>query len=242
MTDKPITVDPATTDGWLNRFAAELRLRGADGAQTGEALAEVEAHVADSGQTPQEAFGDPRAYAESVLPRERALDRRPVIGAILVGVAGYLGAGGVLSAATSWGGEVPIRLGVPVAILVLAVTCWVIAQTFSTLVRSKNRAALPVALALALAVTVLAGVLLPQPVATLPAWVCAVAGLALLAGAASYLTMLVRKDPVEDPRTPLAPLSADEADLVAQRRVVEAMKRYRQRTGASLLQARRAVR
>ena len=144
------------------------RLRGADGAQTGEALAEVEAHVADSGQTPQEAFGDPRAYAESVLPRERALDRRSVIGAILVGVAGYLGAGGVLSAATSWGGEVPIRLGAPVAILVLAVTCWVIAQTFSALVRSKNRAALPVALALALAVTVLAGVLLPQPVATLP--------------------------------------------------------------------------
>ncbi|MBX6748877.1 MAG: hypothetical protein IRY85_04265 [Micromonosporaceae bacterium] len=52
-----------TSDGWREAFVVELRLREVPGPQIGEALAEVDAHCVDSGQTPAEAFGDPVDYA-----------------------------------------------------------------------------------------------------------------------------------------------------------------------------------
>ena len=52
-----------TRDAWRDAFVLELRLRDVPGPQIGDALAEVDAHCADSGQSPQEAFGDPVHYA-----------------------------------------------------------------------------------------------------------------------------------------------------------------------------------
>lgn len=54
-------------DPWRDNLVTELRLRGLPGRRIGEALAEVDAHCADSGQTPDDAFGEPKAYAESLL-------------------------------------------------------------------------------------------------------------------------------------------------------------------------------
>jgi hypothetical protein len=54
-------------DPWRDDLVTELRMRGLPGRRIGEALAEVDAHCADSGQTPDDAFGDPAAYAESLL-------------------------------------------------------------------------------------------------------------------------------------------------------------------------------
>lgn len=54
------------TNQWRDAFAVQLRLRNVPGARIGEALAEVDTHCADAGQSPQEAFGDPQAYAESL--------------------------------------------------------------------------------------------------------------------------------------------------------------------------------
>lgn len=52
-------------DEWREAFVAELRLRDVAGPHIGEALAEVDAHCADSGQAPDEAFGDPIRYART---------------------------------------------------------------------------------------------------------------------------------------------------------------------------------
>src|SRR5262245_36541409 len=59
-------VGKRSTDEWREAFVLQLRLRDVPGARIGEALAEVETHCADSGHSPLEAFGDPKAYAESL--------------------------------------------------------------------------------------------------------------------------------------------------------------------------------
>lgn len=52
---------------WLDELTMELRLQDASGKQIGDALATVEEFVADSGQSPDEAFGTPRSYASHLI-------------------------------------------------------------------------------------------------------------------------------------------------------------------------------
>ncbi len=65
-------------DPWRDALIAELRLREVPGDRIGEVLADVDAYCTDSGQTPVEAFGDPIAYAQSLIevhaPPRRAGD------------------------------------------------------------------------------------------------------------------------------------------------------------------------
>ncbi len=61
-------------DEWRDTFATQTRLHGLPGPVIGEALAEIDAHCADAGQTPAEAFGDPVDYAATL-----ARDLRPAI-------------------------------------------------------------------------------------------------------------------------------------------------------------------
>ena len=51
---------------WCDDFVLELRLRDVPGPVIGERLAEVEAHCAETGESPSEAFGDPTGYARQL--------------------------------------------------------------------------------------------------------------------------------------------------------------------------------
>lgn len=51
---------------WCDDFVIELRLRDVPGRVIGEHLGEVEAHCAETGGTPSEAFGDPTDYARQM--------------------------------------------------------------------------------------------------------------------------------------------------------------------------------
>ncbi|GIJ24229.1 hypothetical protein [Micromonospora lutea] len=51
---------------WCNDFVLELRMRDVPGPVIGERLGEVEAHCAEIGETPAEAFGDPTDYARQL--------------------------------------------------------------------------------------------------------------------------------------------------------------------------------
>lgn len=63
-------------EAYLSELAASLQARGADSARMSEAVAEVEVHLAESGEDPLEAFGPPDEYAERLLLREeRRADR-----------------------------------------------------------------------------------------------------------------------------------------------------------------------
>lgn len=87
---------------WRDTLVYHLRMDDIPGDRIGDILLEVESHLAETGETPQEAFGDPKAYAAS---RVTAADQRPDSDAniwILIGlsffgsmlyVAGALGAG-----------------------------------------------------------------------------------------------------------------------------------------------------
>ena len=100
---------PTATRRYTQSLTTWLQLREVDGQRIGEILAEVEAHVADSGEDPETAFGPARRYAEQfgTSPRRWGLTRRSLLVAALAGAGGWLLADGffalVLGGATALG-------------------------------------------------------------------------------------------------------------------------------------------
>lgn len=235
--------DVTTREGWLNEFAFQLRMRNADGRVTGEQLALVETHLNDSGESPLEAFGDPSAYAATVLPRQRTRPADILVPA-LAGVGSYLGCilllGGLVAlagGAATWA----LRLGDVVGVAVmLALVLW-LSFAFGWVL--KSRWGFAAWLVLAMLALVLPGVLLRRPLVELAAPVAAGLGALLVLVGAVTVAITMRRDPIRDPRqaAALAPLDAAEAGLVASGRPLEAMRDYRRRTGASLADAKAAV-
>ncbi|MGY1841430.1 MULTISPECIES: hypothetical protein [unclassified Modestobacter] len=55
-----------TEQSWRDDLLLRLRMRDVPGARIGEVLAEVQSHVAETGEHPREAFGPAREYADRV--------------------------------------------------------------------------------------------------------------------------------------------------------------------------------
>ena len=60
-----------TPDDYRSRLLLALRLHDIPGPRIAEALAEVDSHVAETGEDPADAFGSPRDYARQL---SRTLD------------------------------------------------------------------------------------------------------------------------------------------------------------------------
>lgn len=60
---------------WIDEFVVELRLRGVGGAAIGDAAAAAESHAAESGESLESAFGDPRPYARELEFRPDQMDQ-----------------------------------------------------------------------------------------------------------------------------------------------------------------------
>ncbi|MEV6711535.1 hypothetical protein AB0M48_05750 [Lentzea sp. NPDC051208] len=85
-----------TTHDYLTRFASVARGNGVPADVIGDKVAEIEAHVADSGEHPRDAFGDPVQYA-ATLQDQKWLPAVE-IGAFVAADLGLLGvAQGVLA-------------------------------------------------------------------------------------------------------------------------------------------------
>jgi len=103
-------------DPWRDNFVTTLRLRNISGSRIGDALAQVDEHCTDSGDTPEEAFGDPVAYgahvAELAQPVDLAWSLTP-LRAGLLGLAVLLAAPAFLSgvAGLARGGPAELRVG-----------------------------------------------------------------------------------------------------------------------------------
>lgn len=67
---------PSVERGWVEDFVLEQRLLGVPGDRIGDAIALIESHVLESGESVQEAFGDARAYARESAPADRAAEVR----------------------------------------------------------------------------------------------------------------------------------------------------------------------
>ncbi|GED09949.1 hypothetical protein [Cellulosimicrobium cellulans] len=194
-------VDPR----WAEALLLELRLQGVAGARIGAVLAEVDAHVVDSGETAQEAFGDPVAYARSLdLPEDPAQSSSSIgrtVAASAVQTVGMLGVLWTLRPALDGA-----ALVVPAGMLLVLVAAL---AGFVGLWRAGDRllrAALahPVLTVLGnmvvTAALVAVAVTLRAPVATLPAVpVLVAAALALVAGTVWGLREQSSGDPVVDP-------------------------------------------
>jgi hypothetical protein len=100
----------ASADRWQRDVALLLRLRGVDGTRIGDVLAEVDAHCADSGQTPQEAFGDPAGYAAS-LHLQTAKPTSWSTTVVLPVLALVIGVNLALGAVLHWSAGVAITVG-----------------------------------------------------------------------------------------------------------------------------------
>jgi len=100
----------AAPDRWQRDVALLLRHRGADGARIGDVLAEVEAHCADSGQTPREAFGEPADYAASLhLPTTKPTNWTTTVILPVLGLV--IGISLTLRAVLHWSSGVAISVG-----------------------------------------------------------------------------------------------------------------------------------
>lgn len=75
---------------WVDDFILEARLRDLPGAVIGDALAEVDAHVAESGEDAAATFGDAKKYAVSLAAAERPSPQSAAV-AVLPAVIQTLG-------------------------------------------------------------------------------------------------------------------------------------------------------
>lgn len=200
--DPPIdvTLAPHVDPSWVKNLMLELRLLGVSGQAVGAALSEVEAHVVDSGQDAQDAFGDPAAYARGLaLPvaPDQTTEATLLLGApVLAQVLGLvifapMSGSTVGTVAWSWG----FLVGTAVLITaIVALFAW-----SGSILRAGLRK--PVLAAIGASGVVLATPLLviafPVTAFFTPSWVGWFLGASLLT--AGTLVMLVRKSSGEDP-------------------------------------------
>ncbi len=193
-------------DEWRDAFVAELRLRGASGCQVGEALAEVDADCADSGQDPGEAFGDPVSYAAARFQASGTGDRKRIrilpaalkVGAVVAGVLGLLA--GVDSVGRHVPGTVTVGQLIPVALAPLLI--FVLLTVMRQPGNGSRRALLTAAFPVVVAAAVIPQFLWPRPCVQVPGPALLAAGLLLL-GLALWPATASRllADRVTDPRT-----------------------------------------
>lgn len=194
-------------DPWRDSLVTELRMREVPGNRIGEALAEVDAHCADSGQTPTEAFGDPIAYAQSLIAIHAPAPVGPVrrwwlptarAFATLAGVFGLLN--GVAGLADGGRGEV--TAGQVAGVALGTVLFPVVAAALFSPALFRRRPAWAAVVVVAPWVPAAPIVLWPTPIAHASGWVLLTAGLFLLAAAWwPVASDRLLADRIIDPRT-----------------------------------------
>jgi len=186
---------------WLDEMVLELRLLNVDGARIGDAAATVREHLADSGEGPEEAFGDPTEYARSLgweQPEPSGL--LAVVAANLLGLFGFMA---LVFAAGPASDNQPVEIsGFHLALAVaFLVGLPLIAFNLRAVVRLKAWQGGMIGAA-AFALLVAAGLLLGETVvASLPALPIALGGGLLLLGTTLWgqFSRHQSPDPVVDP-------------------------------------------
>lgn len=89
-TDSPAVTTPATKK-YVTDLQMWLQLRNVPGERIGEITAEVEAHMAESGESAAEAFGPARQYAKQFgVSGVRAYRARTVVTTLVAAVGGFI--------------------------------------------------------------------------------------------------------------------------------------------------------
>lgn len=187
--------DRSTNEGWLDELAFRLRMLDVDGRRTGAAVAEARSHLAESGENALVTFGSPDAYAEALALPERKSRLRTAVGTAFVGAAAYAAATLLMGLVLPDG--VVVRLGNLLAVVVLALFGLSLLM-LSRALRAHLRFLL-VWVAVVFVGMTLVGILLTQPLFTVPGPAAVVAGVVLLAAAGAYLWRITVADPYVEP-------------------------------------------
>lgn len=204
----PDPLAPHVDAAWRDDLVLELRLHDVPGDAIGAAVAEVEAHCLDSGQSAEEAFGDARAYGAELAAAAGRRDDAPVpMRTVVPAAVDTLGIMVTTAGAVAWlrGEPAEVHLSAIVTLLLVgagmvALTRWPTA-VLRYLIDGPVRHVVLVSL-LAPALAVAAALLAPEAALALPAVPSTVLGLALLV-TGTVLTLRSRSrlddDPVRSP-------------------------------------------
>ncbi len=201
------------SDEWRDAFVLRARLRDVPGPRIGEALAEVETHCAESGETPAEAFGDPVRYAQALADQLPPPARNPRLGWARVALAGAAGIGAVsllLSGVAAVSHDEPATISTGTFGSVLVGVGFVVGF-FAVAERASARGLrwlLPPLIALGLVLTALPTILLRDSGFTSSGWVAIAAAGILFAVAWLALGRTTGADRIVDPRTGAEPTLA----------------------------------
>ncbi|GAA2170892.1 hypothetical protein GCM10009846_02810 [Agrococcus versicolor] len=196
---------------WAEALIVELRLRGVSGATVGDALLEVETHMAEQGGSVVEAFGEAKEYAASLDLPDTARWTAPQVVRVcaqsaLVTLGIQLLVGG--AAALASGGDARIAIGTTVALVLssVVVALALVAKGEVVLRLAVERPVLGILLlGGASALVVLLAVALAGPALALPAVPVLGAGILLLGGFGALMLVARRRgseldDPIRFPQ------------------------------------------
>lgn len=194
---------PHADPRWVEEFVVEQRLLGVRGDRIGDALATVEAHLVDTGESAPDAFGPAAQYARELAAGERSGERGISPAVTVSAVAGLISLVLLPRAVTAWlsGSGVPVSAGDLVGLAFIAVLTAVVLAAADTVLRVIVERPVLAVLAGPLLVVVLVVVFLTwrAPIAVLP--VLPVAFVGVVALVVSPLAALRERDPdlVVDP-------------------------------------------
>ncbi len=192
-------------DPWRDRFVLELRTRKVTGSRIGDALAEVDAHCADSGEEPEQAFGDPVDYAGHVAEQVPPVDLLAQVSSLQTGlIAITMGLAVVTLLAgvdgLAHGGQAVFSLGSLVAIICGTAGVILLFRFDSVLLGPRHRALGFLVLFIILGAMTAPPIIWGSPAVEFAAWLSMAAAAVLLA-ATWALVRGSKADLVVDPLT-----------------------------------------
>lgn len=194
-----------STRHWLDGLVTELRIHSATGPAIGDAVAEVEAHLAETGENPHKAFGTPREYAATLtLPTDatQELSPRLLTRLILGAAAGFTGALWLIPfgvAAMKRGEAAVLPLGMIISLAALILFSVLISMTTERFARSGLYSG-AVLFAMAAVIGAAVGVFGFQPLFTTNQWLATASGLILVLGSVPLMPSFGRETEITDPR------------------------------------------
>jgi hypothetical protein len=197
-------LDPTKTTlpkKWALEFTMALRSRDVTGTAIGDALRQAEAFCADSGQSPEEAFGPAGAYADSLTDLPTVTDGQTFTTRLAPNALGLFGLLLALPTFDAWRAgravEVPLGGVVTLAVVLVAVAVLLLQPRIY-----RRRGSLLVLLSFAFLGATAAQAFLRQPVGSLPMLPCALVAAAALIGSGVWQMRVLDPDLIVDPLAP----------------------------------------
>lgn len=203
-----MTQEPATTGltRWCDDLVRALRLRDVEGAAIGDAVRVVEEHCCETGGSPEEEFGSPAAYAETLtasMPHNAFVSPASAVRTAAIAAGSTSGALALIQGAAGLATSGPAQLHVADLCVVL-LTGLVGAGLVAVVGRSMTRLwPLMLLVVGTLAGAVVLGSVLSGPLLEIDAVAALVIGIAILGTVAAVLWHMLSSSPdhVVDPVT-----------------------------------------